>query len=164
MQIFPKITRLKEEPTIKKGVNLPSDAINLGWYSTDEVNPKNFLSILDTSALIKENSSGTRARNDSYMMYADEFGVLRHATSNPELNQAKHSPIIKNSEVSISNIVINQENRLFQNYNLTNSDNFYNIKTAHSLYVSRFFTLISRICCDLFWNRNISASTGSGKI
>lgn len=164
MEIFPKKTKRRLEPTMKKGVNLPSDAINLGWYSTDEVNPKNFLSILDASALIKENSPGTRARNDSYMMYADEFGVLRYATSNSELSQVKHSPVVKNSEVSISNIVIDQESRPVKNYNLTNSEDFYNIKTAHSFYVSRFFTLISRISRNLWWHRIISAGIGSRKI
>lgn len=96
----------KNEEAIKKGSFLPDDAVNLGWYSTDEVTPESYLSVIDMSSFIPENSSNTAVIGEKFTMYADEFGVLRYAKTNNELHQVKHSPIVKNSEVSISNYMI----------------------------------------------------------
>jgi hypothetical protein len=140
------------EPSIKKGNTLPSDAVNLGWYSTQEVTPENFLSVIDTSSLIPENSGQLKAINDDFTMYADEFGVLRYLKNNSELHQTKHSPIVKNSEVSISNIIIDKIEKKSQAYNFTSSTNFNDLRFAHSIYVSRFYTLLSGNRFNLYWN------------
>lgn len=140
------------EPSIKKGNTLPSEAVNLGWYSTEEVTPENFLSVLDVSNLIPENSGQLKAVNDDFTMYADEFGVLRYLKNNSELHQVKHSPIVKNSEVSISNIIIDKLEKNSQAYNFTNSLGFEDLRFAHSVYVSRFFTLLSGNRFNIHWH------------
>lgn len=156
MEVFSQYTKDGSyEPAIKKGNTLPPDAVNLGWYSADDVSPENYLSILDTSSLIAENGSQLKAVNDDFTMYADEFGVLRYLNNNSELHQVKHSPIVKNSEVSISNLIINK-GESFKGYNFTDLNQFQDLHFAHSVYVSRYFTLISRHCCNIYRNRNIS--------
>lgn len=161
MEVFKKYTKDGGyESVIKKGNTLPSDAVNLGWYSTDDVTPENFLSILDTSSLIPENGGQLKAVNDDFTMYADEFGVLRYLNNNSELHQVKHSPIVKNSEVSVTNLILNKDNS-FNGYNFTNLNQFQELKFAHSVYVSRYFTLINRSSGNLHGNRNFSSCRGS---
>lgn len=143
MKPFNRIIPDSNEYSIKKGPVLPSDAVNLGWYSTEEITPENYLSVLDTSSLIPENSGQLKAISDDFTMYADEFGVLRYMNNNSELHQAKHSPIVKNSEVSISNLIIDKLDKSSSSYNFTNSNSFDTLTFAHSYYVSRFFTIIS---------------------
>lgn len=137
------IDSFRSEPSIKRGNSLPVDSVNLGWYSADEVTPENFLSVLDLSNTIPENGSQVRALNDDFSMYADEFGVLRYLKNNSELHQLKHSPIVKNSEVSISNLIISKTEQVKQPYNFTNVSNFEDLKFAHSVYVSRFYTILA---------------------
>jgi hypothetical protein len=75
-------------------------------------------------------------------MYADEFGVLRYAKTNSDLFQSKHSPIVKNSEVSISNHIITGSNTP-EDKNYSNKiDDFETKHFAHSFYVSRYFTVL----------------------
>lgn len=75
-------------------------------------------------------------------MYADEFGVLRFAENDIAKQQYKHSPILSNSEVSVSTKIINRS--IDDSYNYTGklsdigSKNF-----VHSYYVSSYFTLQS---------------------
>lgn len=156
MEQFPRLTQ-GLELTIKKGPKLPKDAVNLGWYSTDEVTPENFLSVIDASNLIEENSNSIKAVNEDFLMYADEFGVLRYVNNNSELHQVKHSPIVKNSEVSISNLVMEHNKELIGSNGTYSIEDFDTLKFAHSVYVSRYFTLISRNSCNLYWNRNVSS-------
>jgi hypothetical protein len=75
-------------------------------------------------------------------MYADEFGVLRYIKTNAERHQTKHSPIVKNSEVSVTNYVINQEPGNVNNNYTSKIDEFESARFGHSYYVSRFFTIL----------------------
>ena len=75
-------------------------------------------------------------------MYADEFGVLRYVKSNAERHQTKHSPIVKNSEVSVTNYVINQTPGNVNNNYTSRIDEFESARFGHSYYVSRFFTIL----------------------
>lgn len=131
------------EFAIKKGERLPDDAVNLGWYSTDEVTPGSYLSVADMSSFLPENSSNSAAVNQSFVMYADEFGVLRYAQNSGDIHQVKHSPIVKNSEVSISDYIIDQEDELDSNYSYR-LDEFLEKRIAHSFYVSRYFTILPK--------------------
>jgi hypothetical protein len=82
-------------------------------------------------------------------MYSDEFGVLRFAENNTQKNQYKHSPILNNSELSISNQVIGNQNN--ENLNFTNNISLFASKTfVHSYYVSRYFTLQSSLVSEYF--------------
>ena len=75
-------------------------------------------------------------------MYADEFGVLRYIKTNAERHQTKHSPIVKNSEVSVTNYVINQTPGNVNNNYTSRIDEFESARFGHSYYVSRFFTIL----------------------
>ena len=75
-------------------------------------------------------------------MYADEFGVLRYIKTNAERHQTKHSPIVKNSEVSVTNYVINQTPGNVNNNYTSKIDEFESARFGHSYYVSRFFTIL----------------------
>ena len=75
-------------------------------------------------------------------MYADEFGVLRYVKTNGERHQTKHSPIVKNSEVSVTNYVINQTPGNVNNNYTSKIDEFESARFGHSYYVSRFFTIL----------------------
>jgi len=76
------------------------------------------------------------------MMYADEFGVLRHASNNPELGQLIGSPIVHNSSVSISNNILRFDNEQL-NYNFTGRANEFEQQSfCHSIYISTNFALI----------------------
>lgn len=167
MQEFKRHTP-KGEASLKKGSFLPPNAANLGWFSAEEVTPENFLSVLDMSNLLPENSNQLKAVEDDFLMYADEFGVLRYLSGNSQMHQVKHSPIVKNSEVCVSNLIIDPTdivNAPSKGYNFTDkeyllSDDMY-VRFAHSFYVSRYFTLISRNCINVYGNRNISTSKRS---
>jgi len=78
-------------------------------------------------------------------MYADEFGVLRYAKTNSETFQSKHSPIVKNSEVSITNHIITTYFESFEEVTRNYSNKINDFETnrfAHSFYVSRYFTIL----------------------
>lgn len=92
--------------------------------------------------MINENFGATSATSEDVAMYADEFGVLRYAKTNSDLFQSKHSPIVKNSEVSISNYLITNSNDMLQNDYTNKIDEFETKYFAHSFYVSRHFTLL----------------------
>lgn len=140
MRIFSNSTDNKKEYAIKKGTSVPSDAINLGWYNSAGISPKDNLNVIDVSSLIPENTVNAFAYEDDSIMYADEFGVLRFAEDNPLKNQTKFSPILDNSEISVSNKII--QNSLLQKYNFTNSIQELNsLNFAHSFYVSKYFTI-----------------------
>jgi peptidoglycan hydrolase-like protein with peptidoglycan-binding domain len=72
-------------------------------------------------------------------MYADEFGVLRYANDDTQKGEIKHSPILNNSEISVSNKFLNSYDGNFDFTDKINelSENLF----IHSYYVSRFFTL-----------------------
>jgi hypothetical protein len=76
-------------------------------------------------------------------MYADEFGVLRYVKTNAERHQTKHSPIVKNSEVSVTNYVINQTPGNVNNNYTSRIDEFESARFGHSYYVSRYFTILT---------------------
>jgi hypothetical protein len=76
-------------------------------------------------------------------MYADEFGVLRYVKTNAERHQTKHSPIVKNSEVSVTNYVINQTPGNVNNNYTSRINEFESARFGHSYYVSRYFTILA---------------------
>jgi hypothetical protein len=113
-----------------------------GWFSSEGISPSSNLSVVDSSGLIPENTNSTFAYESDSIMYADEFGVLRFAENDSAKQQYKHSPILSNSEVSVSSRIINSSNDESLNYSgkvsQLGSRNF-----VHSYYVSSHFTLQS---------------------
>lgn len=92
------------------------------------------------SGLIPENNVARTSSESQTIMYADEFGVLRYAENNLELDQTKHSPVLPNSEISLSNLIINFNDT--ESFNYTNDIARVGVKHfAHSYYVSRYFTI-----------------------
>lgn len=142
MKAFKNVTNQGNEPAVKKAVNLPDDSINLGWFNSGEITPEMHLSVSDLSGLIPENLVPVSTSEIDTAMYADEFGVLRYVKTNQEMNQQFGSPIVANSEVSISNYILNKQ-QTDLNFNYTGrivdleSEMF-----IHSYYVSNHFTLL----------------------
>ncbi len=143
MKAFENKTNTGNEPAVKKGNSLPSDAVNIGYFSTEEITPERHLTVTDISSSIPENvSSGFAAETDT-IMYADEFGVLRYVRTNAEVGQIAGSPIVHNSEVSISNKLMNYTQEEI-NYNFTGRENdFESNFFVHSYYVSTDYVLLS---------------------
>ena len=142
MKAFKNVTNQGNEPAVKKAVNLPDDSINLGWFNSGEITPEIHLSVSDLSGLIPENVVPVSTSEIDTAMYADEFGVLRYIKTNQEMNQQFGSPIVANSEVSISNYILNKQ-QTDLNFNYTGrivdleSEMF-----IHSYYVSNYFALL----------------------
>lgn len=142
MKAFKNVTNQGNEPAVKKAVNLPEDSINLGWFNSGEITPEMHLSVSDLSRLIPENVVPVSTSEIDTAMYADEFGVLRYIKTNQEMNQQFGSPIVANSEVSISNYILNKQ-QTDLNFNYTGrivdleSEMF-----IHSYYVSNHFALL----------------------
>lgn len=140
MKAFENKTNNGKELAVKKGQKLPDGAINLGWYSSNGVSPATHLSVIDTSGLIAENTVNSYAGESDSIMYADEFGVLRFTENDTLKAQYKHSPILANSEISVSNHILNQD--ISESMNYTNRTAVLGTKNfAHSYYVSTHFTV-----------------------
>lgn len=111
-----------------------------GWYSSEEINPASSLSVVDFSQNIPEATVASSLAETDSIMYADEFGVLRYAQSDPYKNQLKHSPILPSPEVSVSNQII--DGQALTNLNFTTAIDALSQRTfAHSYYVSNHFTI-----------------------
>ena len=143
MKAFENKTNLKNEPAVKKGKYLPSDAVNLGWFYGEDVTPEKHLSVTDLSYLVPENYPPVVSAEVDTMMYADEFGTLRYVRSNQEAGQFLGSPIVNNSQVSLSNLIISNLDE-GNDFNYTGRiDEFETLNFAHSYYVSRYYALLS---------------------
>lgn len=77
MKKFDNLTESQKEQAIKVGTTVPDDAIGLGFFSFPDVSPGNNLTKLDISETIPENRIRSSSDNESFIAYADEFGVLR---------------------------------------------------------------------------------------
>jgi hypothetical protein len=142
VKAFKNVTNQGNEPAVKKAVHLPEDSINLGWFNSTEITPEMHLSVSDLSGLIPENVVPVSTSEIDTAMYADEFGVLRYLKTNQEMNQGFGSPIVANSEVSISNYIASEEQADI-NFNYTGREvAFESEMFIHSYYVSNFFTLL----------------------
>lgn len=143
MKAFENKTNTGTEPAVKKGATLPEDAVNIGYFSSEEITPDKHLSITDLSSLIPENNSAGFSSEVDTIMYADEFGVLRYAKTNTEAGQISGSPIVNNSHVSLSNKLMNFTQSDI-NYNFTGRElefesNFF----VHSYYASTYYALLT---------------------
>jgi hypothetical protein len=142
VKAFKNVTNQGNEPAVKKAVNLPDDSINLGWFNSGEITPEMHLSVSDLSGLIPENIVPVSTSEVDTAMYSDEFGVLRYLKDNSQINQRFGSPIVTNSEVSISNYMLKDEQTDID-FNYTGKvENFESEMFVHSYYVSNFFALL----------------------
>ena len=142
MKAFKNVTNQGNEPAVKKAVNLPENSINLGWFNSGEITPEMHLSVSDLSGLIPENAVPVSTSEIDTAMYADEFGVLRYLKANQEMNQQFGSPIVANSEVSISNYILNKKQKDID-FNYTGRvPDLESEMFIHSYYVSNHFALL----------------------
>lgn len=143
MKAFENKTNTGTEPAVKKGSSLPEDAVNIGYFSSQEITPEKHLLVTDLSSSIPENNSASFASEVDTIMYADEFGVLRYAKTNSEAGQIAGSPIVNSPHVSLSNKLMNfTQNEI--NYNFTGRElEFESQFFVHSYYVSNHFVLLS---------------------
>jgi len=139
VKVFENKTNLGKEPAVKKGHVLPTDAVNLGWFSGQDVNPENNLSVTDLSHLIPENTSPVLSSETDSIMYSDEFGTLRYAVNNPQANQYLGSPIVNNPEVCVSNLIISP---LPEGVTNLTAEQYSSALFAHSFYISTHYVLL----------------------
>jgi len=127
MKKFVDKTNSELEPAIKVGNAVPADAVNLGFYSTSDVSPKNNVSILDLSGIHAENIN--QDSNTSKLMYANELGILEDSLGNS---------FIESDEVYISDVFFNEQSYSQQYLPADLQDKKY----TYNYYVSRHFTLL----------------------
>lgn len=128
MKKFVDKTNSEKEPAVKTGNYVPRDAVNLGYFSSSEISPKNNLSIVDLSGLIPENVN--ERQSFSKIMYANELGILEDENGNPYISA---------DEVYVSDLLLNEDTYSIQ-YNV---DDISSLAFAKSYYVSRYFTLLT---------------------
>lgn len=127
------------EKKIKKSPNLPPGAVNLAYFSAEDISPSNTTAVVDASLTIKENY--VQAENTQLSLIANELGMLE-------------DPITGNNRFSSENIQVTDVMNSFPNKTefvnvpglnskpfgeLSRTDYFY------SYYVSRYFTVQDNI-------------------
>ena len=127
MKKFDDKTESLKEPAVKTGNFVPKNAVNLGWFSSKDINPKNNISLVDLSGLISENTNLDQSIDQ--LMFANEIGVLEDVHGNP---------FIGTDEVIISDMFLD-EPVLDAQYSL---GQMLNKKYARNYYISRHFVLL----------------------
>lgn len=118
----------EKEPAVKSGNFLPRNAVNLGFYSSQEISPKNNTAIVDLSGLIPENVNDRESF--SKIMYANELGILEDENGNP---------YVSSNDVYLSDLFLDK-NTYSIRYDI---DEIQNSSFAKTYYVSRYFTLLT---------------------
>lgn len=127
-----------EESKIKKVTNLPIDdnSMALSWFSSKAITPANNIFVTDLSNFTPENSYSsdinvTISSSKNKLAFANELGILEDYDGNT---------VFDSDEISVSDIFLNRES-FDKKYFIKdiNKDQF-----AHSYYVSRYYTLLSR--------------------
>jgi hypothetical protein len=127
MKKFIDKTDSLKEPAIKTGNFVPRDAINLGWFSSKDINPENNMVIADLSSLIPENINNSQV--ETKLMFANALGILEDENGISEIDS---------EEVFLSDTFIN-ERVSSERYML---ESLSEKKYAMSYYPSRYFTLV----------------------
>jgi hypothetical protein len=139
MKKFTNEINNSKEKKIKKGYNLPSSAVNLGYYSVDDISPGNSLTVVDTSTSIRENY--IQNNNDQLSLIANELGMLE----DPVTGNNRFS----SEDIYVTDIMNSRKNTTdYINVNLLNSNSSgEGSKTdyLYSYYVSRYFTVQENI-------------------
>ena len=128
-----------KETKIKKGYTLPSSAVNLGYYSVEDISPSNSLAVIDTSTSIKENF--IQNNNDQLSLIANELGMLE----DPVTGNNRFS----SEDIYVTDIMNSRKNTTdYININLLNQNSSglqSRTDYIYSYYVSRFFTVQENI-------------------
>lgn len=126
MELFNNITDSGNEKAVKIGTNVPSDGVNLAWFTSESISPDKNISIIDISETIPENK--IKQSDISEIMYADELGILRRLNG---------SSFVATEDITISNTLIDRKtvSSLLQTNDL-NPDLF-----GHYFYISKYFTV-----------------------
>lgn len=134
MKKFNNNIQNSNEKKIKKGLTLPSDAINLGYVKTEDVTPGSSLVVIDSSTAIKENVLEFKNKQSSFlaneigMLYDPITGSTRFPTENVYVSDFRASEPIDTKYVDV--LKLNQST-----FGKLSSSDYY-----HSYYVSRYFT------------------------
>lgn len=130
MKKFTDSTENLIEPAIRVGSSIPSDAVNLGFYSGKEITSKNNLSYVDLSATIAENIRPY----DSFvkLMFPNELGILEDENGNQ---------VLEGTEISVSNLQLSKEtfDTAVEDLDELNPNDY-----VHGYYVSRFFVMLPK--------------------
>lgn len=141
MKKFVDKTTSNQEPAVKAGNFIPSDAVNLGWFSSSDITPGNNLISVDFSNLIKENIN--EKDNLDRVMYANEVGILEDENGNSG---------VEGDAFYISDIFLN-ERISTDRYTIDELDE---VDYCTSYYVSTGFTLVKS---NIYISTNTSSFT-----
>lgn len=134
MKKFNNNIQNSNEKKIKKGLTLPSDAINLGYVNAEDVTPGSSLVVIDSSTAIRENVLEFKNKqtsvlaNEVGMLYDPVTGSTRFPTENVYLSDFRASEPVDTKYVDVLKL---------------NESTFGRISSAdyyHSYYISRYFT------------------------
>ena len=134
MEIFNNLTKSGKEKATKIGTRVPSDAVNVSWFTSESISPGKNVSIIDVSSTIIENK--IKETSSSEIMYADELGILRR------LNGLSHgSSSVATQDITISNSLIDRRTvSEMLDVDTISPDSF-----SHYFYISRYFIVAPAI-------------------
>ena len=125
MKKFENKTKNQKEKSIKIGSSVPHDAVNLAFYSNEQVNPSNNLSVIDLSSSIPENKTALNSGVKTF--FANELGILEDENGNT-LFPTENLTI---SDVNISKVYTTE---------MLEETQINSLEYLHYYYASRFFT------------------------
>lgn len=124
MEVFNNLTESGKEKATKIGTRVPSDAVNVSWFTSESISPAKNVSIIDVSSTILENK--IKETSSSEIMYADELGILRRLNG---------SSSIATQNITISNSLIDRRTvSEILDLDAISPDSF-----SHYFYISRYF-------------------------
>lgn len=126
MEEFENVTNDARELAIKMGNSVPSDALGLAFVSSERIRPGNTLSMLDLSDTIIENRITQSNDQQTEIVYADEFGILKRFDGRNNFS---------GNDLTISNLFLNKPTYT-ENININDIDS---TKFVHYFYISRYF-------------------------
>jgi hypothetical protein len=124
MEVFNNLTESGKEKATKIGNKVPSDAVNVSWFTSESISPARNVSIIDVSGTILENK--IKETSSSEIMYADELGILRRLNG---------SSSIATQNITISNSLIDRRTVS----EILDPDTISPDSFSHYFYASRYF-------------------------
>ena len=124
MEIFNNLTESGKEKATKIGNKVPSDAVNVSWFTSESISPAKNISFIDVSGTILENK--IKETSSSEIMYADELGILRRLNG---------SSSIATQNITISNSLIDRRTVS----EILDPDTISPDSFSHYFYASRYF-------------------------
>jgi len=125
MKKFENKTKNQKEKSIKVGSSVPEDAVNLAFYSNEQVSPSDNLSIIDLSSSIPENKTALNSGIKTF--FANELGILEDENGNT---------LFPTENLTVSDVNISKP----YTTEMLEESQINSLEYLHYYYASRFFT------------------------